>query len=289
MMTIKKAVFPVAGLGTRFLPATKASPKEMLPIVDKPVIQYIIEEATEAGIKEIILITGQSKRAIEDHFDRNFELEYTLKKKKKFDTLKEIQKISNSAKFIYTRQPEPLGLGHAILCAKEIVNNEYFLACSGDELVDANPTRIQQMLAVFKKVGKTIISVKQMPKNRISNYGVVEIDKQIDDKLFKVKSLVEKPQIKNAPSNLAIAGSYILSPQIFEILEKTKPGSGGEIQVTDAINVLAQKDDVYVYQFDGDWYDIGDKLEFLKATVVYGLKHDSYQDAFRTFLKKIKI
>ncbi|MBI4128207.1 MAG: UTP--glucose-1-phosphate uridylyltransferase GalU [Parcubacteria group bacterium] len=287
---IRKAVIPVAGMGTRFLPATKALPKEMLTVVDKPVIQYIVEELVASGIEQIILVTGYYKRAIEDHFDRSFELEYRLKEKGKEEALSEIRRLSSLAKFIFVRQPEPLGPGHAVLMAKEVVNHEPFIVVFGDEIVDADPTRTAQMLSIYREYGKSVLSVRQVERQEISKYGVVA-GKQISPDLMRVERLVEKPTPEEAPSDYAIFAHYILDPKIFDILEATAAGAGGEIQITDALNTLAKEDELYAYAFSGELYDTGTKLGFLKATVAYALKNNDEEvgTAFREYLKKLDL
>ncbi|CDF57730.1 UTP--glucose-1-phosphate uridylyltransferase GalU [Thermobrachium celere] len=285
-MKVRKAIIPAAGLGTRFLPATKAQPKEMLPIVDKPTIQYIIEEAVEAGIEEILIITGRNKRAIEDHFDKSVELELELKEKKKDDLLKMVQDISNMVQIHYVRQKEPKGLGHAILCAKTFVGNEPFAVMLGDDVVDAEVPCLKQLIDVYNEYKTTILGVQQVPMADVSKYGIVK-GMHIEDGVYKVKDLVEKPSKEQAPSNVAILGRYIITPQIFEILEHTRPGKGGEIQLTDALKELLNREAMYAYTFKGRRYDVGDKLGFLQATVEYALKREDLKDEFFKYLKDI--
>ncbi|WDC84183.1 UTP--glucose-1-phosphate uridylyltransferase GalU [Caloramator sp. mosi_1] len=285
-MKVRKAIIPAAGLGTRFLPATKAQPKEMLPIVDKPTIQYIIEEAVEAGIEEILIITGRNKRAIEDHFDKSVELELELKEKKKDDLLKIVQDISNMVQIHYVRQKEPKGLGHAILCAKTFVGNEPFAVMLGDDVVDAEVPCLKQLIDVYNEYKTTVLGVQQVPMTDVNKYGIVK-GMHIEDGVYKVKDLVEKPSIEKAPSNVAILGRYIITPQIFEILEHTRPGKGGEIQLTDALKELLNREAMYAYNFKGRRYDVGDKLGFLQATVEYALKRDDLKDAFYRYLKDV--
>jgi UTP--glucose-1-phosphate uridylyltransferase len=285
-MKVRKAIIPAAGLGTRFLPATKAQPKEMLPIVDKPTIQYIIEEAVAAGIEEILIITGRNKRAIEDHFDKSVELELELKEKKKDDLLKMVQDISNMVQIHYVRQKEPKGLGHAILCAKTFVGNEPFAVMLGDDVVDAEVPCLKQLIDVFNEYKTTILGVQQVPMSDVNKYGIVK-GMHIEDGVYKVKDLVEKPSKEQAPSNVAILGRYIITPQIFEILEHTRPGKGGEIQLTDALKELLQREAMYAYNFKGRRYDVGDKLGFLQATVEYALKREDLKDEFYRYLRDI--
>jgi UTP--glucose-1-phosphate uridylyltransferase len=283
-MKVRKAIIPAAGLGTRFLPATKAQPKEMLPIVDKPTIQYIIEEAVASGIEEILIITGRNKRAIEDHFDKSVELELELKSKHKDDLLKIVEDISNMAQIHYIRQKEPKGLGHAIHCAKTFVGDEPFAVMLGDDVVDNDVPCLKQMIDVFNEYKTTVLGVQAVPKNDVSKYGIVK-GKFIEEGVYKVKDLVEKPDVDKAPSNIAILGRYIITPKIFEILEHTQPGKGGEIQLTDALKELLSIEAMYAYTFKGKRYDVGDKLGFLQATVEFALKRDDLKDEFLEYLK----
>jgi len=289
---IRKVIIPVAGFGTRFLPYTKAAPKEMLPIVDKPVIQFIVEEAVRSGIEEVVLITGQNKRAIEDHFDYNFELEQLLKDKGKEKEFEEIRRISDMAKFFYVRQKAPLGNGHAVLCAKEIINNEPFAVAWGDDLFRAKVPHIQQLINVFDKYHQPVISLIKAPEGKFedycSRYGVADAEK-IDKRTYKIKKLVEKPEPANAPSDLFSIGGYIFTPDIFPILEKTKPGKGGEIWLVDAIEVLAKQGRLFGCLLEGDYHDIGSKSGFLKATVAYALEHGDVDEDFRQYLRELKI
>jgi len=282
---VKKAVIPVAGLGTRFLPATKAQPKEMLPIVDKPVIQYIVEEAVKAGIRQIIFVTGKHKRAIEDHFDTNFELEYSLEKKGKEELLKLVREVTNLAEIVYVRQKEPLGLGHAILTAEPAVGNEPFAVLLGDDIMVSDTPAIKQLIDVFDKYRCTVLGVQEVPKEDVSKYGIVG-GKEVEEGVFKVDTLVEKPSIEEAPSNFAITGRYILTPGIFEALKKTPPGKGGEIQLTDGIEKLGMKEALYAKIMEGKRYDTGNKLGFLIATVDFALMRDELRDAFLKYLKE---
>ncbi|KGG79638.1 UTP--glucose-1-phosphate uridylyltransferase [Caloranaerobacter azorensis H53214] len=283
-MSVKKAIIPAAGLGTRFLPATKAQPKEMLPIVDKPTIQYIIEEAIKSGIEDILIITGRNKRAIEDHFDKSVELELTLEKKGKKELLHLVQDISNMVNIHYIRQKEPRGLGHAIYCAKSFIKDEPFAVLLGDDIVDSpNKPCLKQLIDVYNEYKTTILGVQEVAKEDVSKYGIVS-GMHIEDGVYKVKDLVEKPPVEKAPSNIAILGRYIITPEIFEILENTKPGAGGEIQLTDALKELAKKQAMYAYVFEGKRYDVGNKLGFLQATVEFALKREDLRDDFRAYL-----
>lgn len=286
MKSIKKAVIPAAGFGTRFLPATKAQAKEMLPIVDKPTLQYIVEEAIASGIEEILIITGRNKKSIEDHFDRSVELEYMLENKNKTDLLEMVRNISDMANIHYIRQKEQLGLGHAILCAKSFIGNEPFAVLLGDDIVDSDVPCLQQMINIYKEYRTSILGVQQVDINTIDKYGVIN-GKHIEDRVYKVKDMIEKPSVSEAPSNIAILGRYILTPEIFNILENTKPGVGGEIQLTDAIKTMAKQQAVYAYNFIGKRYDVGDKLGFLEATVDFALKRDDLKDDFMRYLKTI--
>ena len=282
-MKVRKAIIPAAGLGTRFLPATKAQPKEMLPIVDKPTIQYIIEEAIESGIEEILIITGRNKRAIEDHFDRSIELELSLEKKNKKELLELVRNISNMVNIHYVRQKEPKGLGHAIYCAKSFVGNEPFAVLLGDDVVYANKPCLKQMIEAYDEYKTTILGVQEVAKEDVSKYGIVD-GKHIDGRVYKVNGLVEKPSIEEAPSNIAILGRYIINPNIFNILEHTEPGKGGEIQLTDGLKELAKHEAMYAYNFEGRRYDVGNKLEFLEATVEFALRKEDLREEFLNYL-----
>ncbi len=286
-MRVKKAIIPAAGLGTRFLPATKAQPKEMLPIVYKPTIQYIIEEAVASGIEEILIITGRNKRAIEDHFDKSVELENELQNSGKDELLKMTKEITNMANIYYIRQKEPKGLGHAISCARTFVGNEPFAVMLGDDVVDSEVPCLRQMIDCYNEFKTTILGVQTVPMDDVSKYGIVK-GMHIEDRVYKVKDLVEKPKVDEAPSNIAILGRYIITPQIFEILSNTKPGKGGEIQLTDALKTLAGYEAMYAYNFEGRRYDVGDKLGFLQASVEYALKRDDLKYAFMKYLLTIK-
>lgn len=283
---ITKAVFPVAGLGTRFLPATKANPKEMLPIVDKPLIQYAVEEAVEAGINELIFVTSSSKRAIEDHFDKNAELEYELERKGKNKLLELVRNVVPAGvTCVYIRQPEALGLGHAVLCAKPIVGNEPFAVLLADDLIDGEKQGVvAQMSALYQEQGCSILGVEEVPHKDTDKYGIVS-STVIDSNISQVSNIIEKPKPVQAPSNLAVVGRYILTPRIFTLLETTGTGSGGEIQLTDAIARLLEEERVLAYRFHGKRYDCGSKLGYLQATVEYGLKHSELGSEFRDYLR----
>jgi len=285
---IVKAVFPAAGLGTRFLPATKASPKEMLALVDKPLIQYVVEEAAASGIEEIVLITGRGKRSIEDHFDVAFELEEDLRAKGKHKLLSEIQRIANMVTFCYIRQKKALGLGHAVLTAKLVVGNEPFAVLLGDDIIDAEVPALKQMLAIYKRYPSTILAIQKVPRSQTQQYGIID-GKKIENGVYLVKDLVEKPSPDKAPSNLAIIGRYILSPDIFSALENTKPGKGDEIQLTDGLRLLMENQPIYAYEVEGIRHDAGDKLGFLKATVEFGLKNKEFGPEFRSYLQKLNL
>lgn len=282
-MKVKKAIIPAAGLGTRFLPATKAQPKEMLPIVDKPTIQYIIEEAVASGIEEILIITGRNKKCIEDHFDKSIELELELEKSGKTELLEMVKNISDMVDIHYIRQKEPKGLGHAIHCAKTFVGNEPFAVLLGDDVVDSRKPCLKQLLDCFNEYKTTILGVQKVPEESVSKYGIVN-GIHIEDRVYKVKDLVEKPSLEEAPSNIAILGRYIITPEIFNILENTAPGKNGEIQLTDALKTLISKEAMYAYNFDGKRYDVGDKLGFLEATVEFALKKEELREDFIQYL-----
>ena len=284
---IRKAVFPAAGLGTRFLPATKAVPKEMLCLVDKPLIQYSIEEAVAAGCNEIILITGRGKSVMEDHFDKAPELEAVLEARKKEALLEAVRSATSLARVVYTRQPEPLGLGHAVLMAKEIIGNEPFCVLLPDDIVDAKVPCMKQMVEAFEQTGSSILASEVIEGPAISSYGCLDCTPDPrNPRLLDVKGMVEKPKFKDAPSPNAIIGRYILTPRIFEMIENVKPGAGGELQLTDAIRALLQYEKVYGFQFEGKRHDAGDKLGFLKATVEFALQRDDLGPPFRDWLKQ---
>lgn len=285
-MKVRKAIIPAAGLGTRFLPATKAMPKEMLPIVDKPTIQYIVEEAIESGIEDIIIVTGKGKRAIEDHFDNSFELEQNLFEKGKFELLNEVQKSSKMVDIHYIRQKEARGLGHAIWCARKFIGNEPFAVLLGDDIVQAEKPCLKQMIEQYDRYTSSIIGVQTVLPDEVSRYGIVD-GREIHDRLFSVNNLVEKPKKEDSPSNIAIMGRYILSPKIFEILENQKPGAGGEIQLTDAIAELNRTEAVYAYDFEGIRYDVGEKIGFIKTTIEMALQNNELKFELFTFLEEV--
>jgi len=283
-MKVTKAIIPAAGLGTRFLPATKATPKEMLPIVDKPTIQYIVEEAVASGIEDILIITGRTKRAIEDHFDKSYELENELKLNGKNDLLEIVQNISTMVNVNYVRQKEAKGLGHAVLCAKSFIGNEPFAVLLGDDVVDSEVPCLKQMIDVYDEYQTSVLGVQHVLKSEVNKYGIVDCEVTAD-KIYKVRNLVEKPSIETAPSNIAILGRYIIEPAIFRILENTTPGSGGEIQLTDALKTLALMQDMYAYDFTGRRYDVGNRMGFLEATVEFALKREDIGKEFMEYLK----
>lgn len=285
---ITKAVFPVAGLGTRFLPATKASPKEMLPIVDKPLIQYAVEEAIEAGITELIFVTGRNKRSIPDHFDKAYELENELANRGKSKMLDMVHNIiPPQVTCVYIRQSEALGLGHAILCAKQVVGNDPFAVILADDLIDGSPGVLSQMVEHYKAKKASIIGVQKVSRDETSSYGIVDIEKETPP-LTSIRGMVEKPTPDQAPSTLAVVGRYILAPATLNYLEKIGPGTGGEIQLTDGIAALLQTEPVYAYEFSGKRYDCGSKLGYLQATVEYALKHEELRQDFEQYLKTLK-
>ena len=286
-MKITKAVIPAAGLGTRFLPATKACPKEMLPIVDKPTIQYIIEEALASGITDILIISGRTKRAIEDHFDRAPELEENLAEHGKEELLKMVQKIGD-INIHFVRQKEPKGLGHAILCAKRFVGYEPFAVLLGDDVVhnDEYPC-LKQLIDVYNATGGSVLGCQTVPQEKVSAYGIVDSVPTDNERIFKVKDMVEKPAVEEAPSRLAVLGRYVITSEIFRILDNTEPGRGGEIQLTDALKVLARQQDMYAYDFIGRRYDVGDKQGYLEAQVEYALRREDLGEKFRRYLKSL--
>ncbi|HCW04525.1 MAG TPA: UTP--glucose-1-phosphate uridylyltransferase [Clostridium sp.] len=286
-MKVRKAVIPAAGLGTRFLPATKAQPKEMLPIVDKPTIQYIIEEAVASGIEEILIITGRNKRAIEDHFDKSVELEKELESSGKEELLQMAQEISNMANIYYIRQKEPKGLGHAINCAKTFVGREPFAVMLGDDVVDSEVPCLKQLIDCYDEYKTSILGVQPVLEEDVSKYGIIK-GMHIEDRVYKVKDLVEKPKVEEAPSNIAILGRYIITPQIFDILSDTQPGKGGEIQLTDALRTLIKHEAMYAYNFQGRRYDVGDKLGFLQAGVEFALKREDLREPFMKYLLDLR-
>ena len=289
---IRKAVFPAAGLGTRFLPATKAQPKEMLPLVDKPIIQYGVEEALASGCDQIIIVTGRGKSAIEDHFDVSYELEKMLEEKKKTDLLTVVRQISDMIHVAYVRQKEALGLGHAVLMARELVGDEPFAVLLADDVIDAPDPCLKQMIDVYNQTGCSVIATMKIDGPGISAYGVLdaeEVKGKFGGRLFDIRHMVEKPKLEDAPSNLAIIGRYVLTPAIFDCLERTPLGAGGELQLTDGIKMLLKSEKVYGYVFDGKRHDAGDKLGFLQATVEYALKRQELGGAFREYLKGLKL
>ena len=285
---IRKAVFPAAGLGTRFLPATKAQPKEMLPVVDKPVIQYVIEEAVASGIDTIIIVTGRGKTAIEDHFDVAYELEQLLERRGKHDLLEQVRSISDMINISYVRQKEPQGLGHAILVTRELVGNEPFAVFLGDDIIEARVPVMRQMIEVFRERRSSVVAVERVSRARTQDYGIVDV-RPAGGRVHEVNDLVEKPPPAEAPSDLAIIGRYILTPEIFAHLAETKPGRGGEIQLTDGLRGLLRHQSIYAYQFEGTRYDTGDKLGFLKATVEFALRRPDLGAPFRDYLRGLDL
>ena len=283
---VRKAIIPAAGLGTRFLPATKAQPKEMLPIVDKPTIQYIVEEAVAAGIQDIIIVTGRTKKAIEDHFDKSVELEMELEKKQNKELLEIARSVSQIANLYYIRQKEPKGLGHAVLTAKTFIGNEPFAVLLGDDVIDSETPAIKQMMEVYEKYGSSVLGVQTVNREHTNKYGIID-GIQLENRVYEVKNMVEKPSIEEAPSNVAVLGRYIISPDIFRYLETQEVGAGGEIQLTDALNRLAKDQKVYAYDFIGRRYDVGNKMGFLQATVEFALKRPDLRDEFKDYLKQI--
>jgi UTP--glucose-1-phosphate uridylyltransferase len=288
MLKIRKAVIPAAGLGTRFLPATKAQPKEMLPIVDKPTIQYIVEEAISAGIESILIITGRGKRNIEDHFDKSYELESELQRQGKSSLLSMVEDISHLVDVYYVRQKEAKGLGHAIGCARAFVGNEPFAVLLGDDIVVSAKPAIGQLIDVYNQYGESVLGVQRVPQPDVDKYGIVDTDAHPDNgRLHRVRDLVEKPAVKDAPSDLAILGRYVITPEIFDIIEHQAPGKNGEIQLTDALRTLGGIQGMVAYEFEGKRYDVGDKLGFLKATVEFALRREDLKDSFSEYLKGI--
>ncbi len=286
-MPIRKAVIPAAGLGTRFLPATKAQPKEMLPIVDKPIIQYIVEEAAASGIEQVVIITGQSKRAIEDHFDRSFELEHRLADAGKQKQLEEIKRIAELVDFVYVRQPQPLGNGHAVLCAKDVIGDEPFAVMWGDDIVVADPPCLKQMIDVYDRYGRSVLAAMTVPERDYPKYGMIKTGTQAEDGVWKVEGLIEKPSIQESPSSLAQVKAYILTPEIFRFLQDTRASKGGEIWLADAISMLLKHEVVYAYEFQGRRYDGGNVLEYLEANVDLALQRPEFRDEFMAYLRSI--
>lgn len=289
MQKIKKAILPVAGFGTRFLPATKAQPKEMLPVVDKPVIQYLVEEAVAAGIEEIVFVTGRGKRSIEDHFDHSFELEYNLVEKNKTSLLKEVRKISQLAKFSYVRQQQPLGDGHAILCAAHLIGDEPALILFGDSLYDSTIAPSLQMMDVFNKYGESVIGLSEVELSEVDKFGVIDgVD--LGDDIIEIKKIVEKPKKEEAPSNIVAVGKYIITPEVFEMLAKMDKGKNGEIGLSSAFDLMLEnKRPLYGKKLSGEWLDTGDKFNFIKANIKLGLKNEEVGDKLREYLRDLKI
>ncbi|MEC1719119.1 UTP--glucose-1-phosphate uridylyltransferase GalU [Schinkia azotoformans] len=289
MKKVRKAIIPAAGLGTRFLPATKAQPKEMLPIVDKPTIQYIIEEAVASGIEDIIVVTGRGKRAIEDHFDKSYELEETLAKKEKWDILEEVQGISNLANIHYIRQKEPKGLGHAIACASRFIGDEPFAVLLGDDIVHSpGKPALRQLIDVYERFNSSVIGVQQVSDEDVSKYGIISVNNgEIEKDVFRIHDLVEKPKREEAPSNYAIMGRYILRPEIFYVLDNVKPGAGGEIQLTDAIKLLNEQQIVVAHNFEGVRHDVGDKFGFIRATIEFALEREDLRGDVLEYLRRV--
>lgn len=282
-MKVRKAVIPAAGLGTRFLPATKAQPKEMLPLIDKPAIQYVVEEAVRAGLTEILIVTGRGKRSIEDHFDRSLELEHFLESKGKFDELKQVREISDMAEIHYIRQKDALGLGHAVSVAEAFVGGEPFAVLLGDDIMaDQNPL-LADMLGVHERYGRSVIAVTEVSRDEVSLYGIAETE-FVEERLARVLSLVEKPEPDEAPSNLAVIGRYVLTPEVFDCLRETSPGRGGEIQLTDAIALLSDQQAVYAWVFEGGRFDVGNKLEYLKASIELAIDREDLGEGLRAYL-----
>jgi len=291
MKKIKRAVFPAAGLGTRFLPATKAQPKEMLPLVDRPIIQYSVEEAIASGLKDLIIITGRGKNAIEDHFDVSFELEKILEERGNSDLLKSVRAVSDMVQIAYVRQKEALGLGHALQVARGLINKEPFAVLLGDDIIEAETPCVKQMIEIYEKYHASVVAIMEVAPEEVTRYGIIDGVKLAgnEGRVYEVRNMVEKPKIKDAPSNLAIIGRYILTPGIFKALEKTKRGSGGEIQLTDGLRHLLKAERIVGYKFKGKRHDAGDKLGFLQATVEFALKNPELGKAFRSYLKSLNL
>lgn len=288
MKGIRKAVFPVAGLGTRFLPATKAVPKEMLTVIDRPVIQWVVDEAKEAGIEHFIFVTGRNKGVIEDHFDRQFELEETLRRRGKREALEMLEKdLPQAGQTSFTRQQEPKGLGHAVWCARELVGNEPFALLLPDMLIQGMPGCLKQMMEVYERTGGNVIAVEEVPREDVHKYGVVGMGERLDDRSFRITSMVEKPPVEEAPSNFIISGRYILQPEIFDILAGQEPGAGGEIQITDAMKALLEQQDFWAVRYEGETHDCGSRLGFLEANVAFGLEHPEIGEDVRRMIGKL--
>jgi len=288
MQNVRKAIIPAAGLGTRFLPATKAQPKEMLPIVDKPTIQYIVEEAVASGIEDIIIVTGRGKWAIENHFDRSIEMEVALEQKGNLELLGLVRKISDMADIHYVRQKEPRGLGHAVWCARKFIGDEPFAVLLGDDVIDSRVPCLKQMLEVYRQRGGTVLGVQEVRPEETGKYGIVSPE-YLEQGLYRVNDLVEKPRPIEAPSALAVLGRYVIEPEVFDFLEKQEPGAGGEIQLTDALRSLAKKRPMCAYVFEGRRYDVGDRLGYLQATVEFALKREDMREPFRAYLQGLKL
>ena len=291
MKKIRRAVFPAAGLGTRFLPATKAQPKEMLPLVDKPIIQYAVEEAVASGLESLVIITGRGKNAIEDHFDISYELEKILEKRGKPDLLNLVRAVSEMVHIAYVRQKEALGLGHAILISRDLMNSEPFAVLLADDVIVADPPCIRQMMDIYERYGTSVVALMEVPAKETSRYGIIK-GRQLpegDGRLFEISDMVEKPKVEEAPSNLAIIGRYILTPEIFKALEETGKGSGGEIQLTDGLRRLLSSQRILAYKFRGKRHDAGDKLGFLQATIEFALQNEELGPAFRAYLKSLDL
>jgi len=286
MTKVRKAVIPAAGLGTRFLPATKSQPKEMVPVIDKPTIQYVVEEAVGAGITDILVITGRGKRAIEDHFDRNFELEFYLEEGKKHEELEQVQSISEMADIHYIRQRDPLGLGHAVSVARQHVGSEPFAVLLGDDIMVDDSKLLRSMLDVYERYGRSVVAVLEVARDDIKNYGCVTPE-TVEENLVRVRSIVEKPKPEDAPSNLAVIGRYVFTPEIFDALDRITPGAGGELQLTDAISLLLETQTVFGYSFETGRYDIGKKIDFLRATVELALDRPDLGEEFKAFLSDL--
>jgi UTP--glucose-1-phosphate uridylyltransferase len=286
-MKIRKAIIPAAGLGTRFLPATKAQPKEMLPIVDKPAIQYIVEEAIAAGIEDIMIVTGRNKRAIEDHFDKSVELEMMLEEKNNFELLKIVQDVSNIADVHYIRQKQPLGLGHAVLCARKFIGNEPFAVLLGDDIIQSDPPFLKQMIELYEHAQTSVIAVAEVPWEDVDKYGIISPSSKIHPHYRYIEDLMEKPDREQAPSNLAVIGRYIITPEIFNILENCEPGRGGEIQLTDGLRILNAQSPMIICPVTGRRYDVGDKQGYIEATIEIALQRPDLQDALKAYLQKL--
>jgi UTP--glucose-1-phosphate uridylyltransferase len=286
-MKIRKAIIPAAGLGTRFLPATKAQPKEMLPIVDKPAIQYIVEEAIAAGIEDIMIVTGRNKRAIEDHFDKSVELEMMLEEKGNYELLKLVQDVSNLADVHYIRQKQPLGLGHAVLCARKFIGNEPFAVLLGDDIIQSDPPFLKQMIELYEQTETSVIAVSEVPWEDVDKYGIVSPSAKLHPHYRFIEDLVEKPERSLAPSNLAVIGRYIITPEIFGVLESCEPGRGGEIQLTDALRILNKQSPMVICPVQGRRYDVGDKLGYIEATIEIALQRDDLRDALQAYLQRL--